>query len=629
VTVVGVGDMSGDVFGNGMLLSKTLKLVAAFDHRDIFLDPDPDPARSWAERKRLFDLPRSSWQDYDKGLISEGGGVLSRSSKAIPLSPQARTLLRLDEDQATPAEVMSAILKAEVGLLWFGGIGTYVRATSETDDQAGDRANDPIRITGAEVHAQVIGEGANLGCTQLGRIEAARRGVRLNTDAIDNSAGVNTSDVEVNIKIALNLPERDGRLTREARNQFLAGMTDEVGRLVLRNNYLQPLAISLAQRRGANDIGFVQRLMRMQEQEGRLDRTVEFLPDDATLDERALHGEGLTRPEIAVLLAYAKLALHDQLLESRVPDDPYLARELERYFPAEMRERFPDAIASHRLRREIIATQLANAIVNRGGPTVLARLLDQTGADAPTIARAYAATRDSFGLTELNAAIDVLDGVVPGAFQLTLYAELQDLLMSRIAWFIRNVDLASDSLDAVVGLYRDDIAEVERILPETLSATPRETWRTRADSLASQGVPADLATRLAALQDLVAAPDIVIVAQRTGRPIAEIAATHFAIEALFQLGSVAGKAREIAVSDYFDRLALDRAIDGVASAHRKLTAEVAGRGESGPEGVASWSASRGSEVSRIRTAVDSIFASGLTLSKLTVAASLLGDLARG
>ncbi|MDQ4134969.1 MAG: NAD-glutamate dehydrogenase, partial [Pseudomonadota bacterium] len=628
VTVAGVGDMSGDVFGNGMLLSRTIKLVAAFDHRDIFLDPDADPEASFKERERLFNLPRSSWADYDKALISQGGGVFSRQSKAIPLSQKVQALLGLEGAEATPAAVMRAILKAPVGLLWFGGIGTYIRASTETDEEVGDRANDPIRITGADIRAKVIGEGANLGATQRGRIEAARRGVRLNTDAIDNSAGVNTSDVEVNIKIGLATPERDGHLSGDARNALLAEMTDEVARLVLRNNYLQTLAISLAERRGVGDLGFARRLMHNLEAEGRLDRTIEFLPDDTVLSERALRGEGLTRPEIAVLLAYAKLSLHDQLLDSPVPDDPYLARELERYFPAEMRERFPDAIAAHRLRREIIATQLANAIVNRGGPTVVTRLVDQTGADAPTLAAAYAATRDSFGLIELNAGIDALDGILPGALQLRLYSDLQDLLMSRIVWFIRNVDLKAGSLDAVVGTYRTGIAQVEGCLDGVLSATALSAWEARTAALTAGSVSVDLARRLAALPDLIAAPDIVLVAGRTGRGVLDIARTHFALEALFQLGTLIGAAREIVTTDYYDRLALDRAIDTVAVAHRNLTAEAATEGGSGGDAVAAWNGRRGGDAERIRAAVDGIMASGLTLSKVTVAASLLADLAK-
>jgi len=628
VTVAGVGDMSGDVFGNGMLLSRSLKLVAAFDHRDIFLDPNPDPETSFKERERLFSLPRSSWQDYDKALISQGGGVFPRSAKSIPLSPEVRTLLDLDKAEATPAEVMTAILKADVGLLWFGGIGTYIRSSSETDEQVGDRANDAIRITGADVRAKVIGEGANLGATQRGRIEAAQNGVRLNTDAIDNSAGVNTSDVEVNIKIALTAPERDGRLTEDARNTLLADMTDEVAGLVLRNNYLQTLALSLSEQRGLADLGFARRLMQMLEAQGRLNRKVEYLPDDATLTERARRGEALTRPELAVLLAYAKLSLHDELLESAVPDDPYLSKELERYFPAAMRERFPDAIAGHRLRREIIATQLANAIINRGGPTIVARLVDQTGADAPTIAAAYAATRDAFGLTDMNFAIDALDGVVPGKVQLRLYGELQDVLMNRIVWFIRNVDFSSHSLDTIIGAYQAGIAEVERSLHETLSPEASEAWNARATTLIHQGAPEALARRIAALPDLVAAPDIVLTAQKTGKPVVDVARTHFALEAAFRLGALIGAAHDIPVSDYFDRLALDRAIDSIAYAHRGLTAEVSAHDLSGADAVQAWSEKRGADVSRIRGAVDSIVSSGLTLSKITVAASLLGDLAR-
>jgi glutamate dehydrogenase len=421
---------------------------------------------------------------------------------------------------------------------------------------------------------------------------------------------------------------REGRLTEPARNELLADMTGEVARLVLRNNYLQTLAISLSERRGVSDTGFARRLMHNLEQAGRLNRSVENLPDDATLSERALRGEGLTRPEIAVLLAYAKLSLHDALLDSAVPDDPYLARELERYFPNEIRDEFPEAIATHRLRREIIATQLANAIANRGGMTVIARLVDETGADAPTIAAAYAATRDSFGLIELNGEIDALDGIVPGTLQLKLYAELQDLLMSRITWFIRNVDFASVALDAVVGTYGSGIAEVEHALGSALSPAARSALAARAEALSRQSVPEALARRIAALQDLVAAPDIVLVARKTGRSLLDVASSQVAIVALFQLGTHTGGARDITVSDYFDRLALDRAVDGIAVAHRNLTTEAAGLAESGHDAVALWSDKRGADIARIRGAVDGIMASGLTLSKVTVAASLLGDLAR-
>jgi len=467
-TAVGVGDMSGDVFGNGMLLSTATKLVAAFDHRDIFLDPDPDPAASHAERARLFALPRSSWQDYDRKLISAGGGIFPRSLKAIPLTAEIRALLGLERAEATPFEVMTAILKARVDLMFFGGIGTYVRASTEADDQVGDRANDPIRITGGEVRAKVIGEGANLGVTQRGRIEAALAGVKLNTDAIDNSAGVNTSDVEVNIKIALARPERDGRLTEADRNALLAAMTDDVAALVLRNNYLQTLSLSLAERRGAAETGFLVRLMQSLEGRGLLDRAVEFLPDDATLAERTRRGLPLSRPELAVLLAYAKLTLKDDLLATGVPDDPYLARELVRYFPPALRERFPDAIENHRLRREIIATGLANSAINRAGPAAAIRLMDETGAELPSLAMAFAVVRDAYDMSGLNAALDALDNRIDGTLQLKLYARIQDLLLSRVVWFVRNVDF-SPGLEAVVTRFRDGIGQIGAALERSKS----------------------------------------------------------------------------------------------------------------------------------------------------------------
>ncbi|WP_336486723.1 NAD-glutamate dehydrogenase [Methylobacterium nigriterrae] len=627
VTVTGVGDMSGDVFGNGMLLSESLKLVAAFDHRDIFLDPDPDPAASFAERRRLFDLGRSSWADYDRALISRGGGVFPRSLKTIPLSPEARAALGFDQAEATPADVIQAILKAPVDLLWFGGIGTYVRAAAETDEEAGDRANDAVRITGAMLRAKVIGEGANLGLTQRGRIEAARAGVRLNTDAIDNSAGVNTSDVEVNIKIALMAPERDGRLDAEGRNALLVAMTDEVAALVLRNNQLQTLALSLALRRGPAETGFSMRVMQALEAEGRLDRAVEFLPDDAALAERLRRGEGLTRPEYAVLLAYAKLALYDAILASAVPDDPYFDRELQRYFPQALKQRFPDAVRGHRLRREIIATALSNIIVNRGGPALVTRLMDETGADAAAIAKAYAVTRDAFGLMELNLAIDSLDGKISGEAQLGLYAEVQALLSNRIVWFLRNLDLGG-GIAPIVARYREGIAAVQEALPRILDAEGLAEIEARRADLVGRGMAEEPARRLACLKALISAPDIVRIAETDGHSLPEIAATHFAIERAFRLDDLTAEARKVTVSDTFDHVALERAVAGLSRAHRGLTAEVVGDVGAGPEAVEAWAAARGPMLARIRGAVESIAASGLTVSKAVVASSLLADLAR-
>jgi glutamate dehydrogenase len=627
-TAVGVGDMSGDVFGNGMLRERTTKLVAAFDHRDIFIDPSPDPEKTFAERQRLFDLPRSSWQDFDKSLISAGGGVFPRSLKEIDLSPQAQAALGFAQAKATPQEVIRAILKAPVDLLFFGGIGTYIRAASEGDEAVGDRANDAVRITGADLRCKVVGEGGNLGMTQRGRIEAAHRRIRLNTDAIDNSAGVNTSDVEVNLKIALSRPMRDGRLAREERNTLLASLTDDVARLVLRSNYQQTLALSLAERRGLDDLGFQQRMMQTLEARHLLDRAVEFLPDDMELTERRRRSQPLTRPELAVLLAYAKLSLNDDLLDSAVPDDPYLGRELARYFPPAIAEKFPDALTHHRLRREIIATQLTNSMINRGGPTLVVRIADETGAAPERIAAAFAAVRNSYDLIALNTEIEALDNRIAGKLQLDLFAVVQDLLLDRIVWFLRHVDLGR-GLAAVIEHYQGGIATVAAALDRVLGEGARATRAARVAELAGAGVPDTLARRLADLPWLVPAADIVLVADRSGKPVGDVAATYFAAGAYFQIDRIATAARAVPVADYFDRLALDRALDAIGDAECRITGEMMRNGVAGAGAVDAWVKSHGEHVERVRMAVHEIAASGLTLSKLSVAASMLGDLARG
>jgi glutamate dehydrogenase len=625
-TVVGVGDMSGDVFGNGMLREKTMRLVAAFDHRDIFVDPSPDAERTFAERQRLFDLPRSSWQDFDKALISRGGGVYPRTAKEIRLSAEAQNLFGVGE-RVAPQELIRAVLKAPVDLVFFGGIGTYVRAADETDESVGDRANDAVRITGKELRCKVIGEGANLGMTQRGRVEVAFSGIKLNTDAIDNSAGVNTSDMEVNIKIALSIPVRDGRLPMNERNELLAEMTDEVAALVLRNNYLQPLAISLSERRGMEDFGFLQRLMQTLEARGLLDRAVESLPDDMALAERRRRSQSFTRPELSVLLAYAKLSLYEDLLESAVPDEPYLARELGRYFPKEVAEHFPDALEHHRLRREIIATQLGNSMINRGGPSLVVRIADQTGSAPAAIAASFAAVRDSYGMTRLNSEIDGLDNRISGSVQLALYAAVQDLLLDRIVWFLRNVDLSTGLAD-LVSHYRDGIAAVTACLGDVLPEDAARARAARRKELAEARVPDALAGHIADLGPLTAALDIVLVAERTGKPVSEVAATYFAAGAFFRLDRIASAAADIPIADYFDRLALDRARDSIGDAERRLAAAMVANGTVGARAVQVWVEPRRREVERIRTAIHEIAGSGLTLSKLSVAASLLGDLVK-
>jgi len=624
-TVAGVGDMSGDVFGNGMLLEKTIKLVAAFDHRDIFIDPSPDAEKSFAERKRMFELPRSSWQDYDKSLLSKGGGIFPRNAKSITLSEEMKSLLSLQKDSATPAEVMKAILQSKVDLLWFGGIGTYVRASGESDAAVGDRANDAIRIAGSEIGAKVVGEGANLGMTQLGRIEAAARGVRLNTDAIDNSAGVNSSDVEVNLKIALSPPVRTGELQLEDRNKLLAEMTPDVARLVLRNNYLQTLAISLVEREGLADAGFEMQLMRNLERRGLLDRAVEFLPSDMALAERQAKGLGLTRPELAVTLAYAKLTLFDDLIASDVPDDSYFEEELLRYFPHAVTERFRAAVDTHRLRREIIATRLGNSMINRGGPAFVVRVSEETSASAALIAKAYAAVRDSYRLTEVNDQIDALDAKIPGALQLSLYAAVKKLLLDRVVWFVRNADF-SQGLAQTVAHYREGIDLVAENIEGLFPADRRQQLEARIAALVEKSVPEALAKKIALLPEIAPASDIVLIADQTGKKARAVAETYFAAEDYFRLDSVLAAGGGVQLTDHFDRLAFDLALARISASQRRIVAAALSTGKCGREAIEAWVGKHAGNVERARRGVQEIAESGLTLSKLAVAANLISEL---
>jgi len=621
-TAAGVGDMSGDVFGNGMLLSKATKLVAAFDHRDIFIDPDPDPATTWVERKRLFDMGRSSWQDYDTSLISKGGGVFSRQAKSIQLTPEIQALLNIQRAKATPQEVMSAILRMEVDLLWFGGIGTYIRATTETDADAGDRANDPIRITAPDVGAKVIGEGANLGLTQLARIEFGKRGGRCNSDAIDNSAGVNSSDMEVNIKIALGAAVSAGKLTTEQRNIFLAEMTETVAELVLRNNYLQTLSLSLSERRGMEAFPYQARMMRQLEQAGLLNRAVEELPDDMALTEMEKAGQTLTRAEMGVLLAYAKLTLYDDLLESSVPDDAYLERELFRYFPDQMDEPYQLEICGHKLRREIIATMLANSMINRGGATFLTRLKDQTGATSPEIAQCFVAVRNSFGLTDLNNEIDALDNKIDGDVQLDLYTRVQDLFLDQVVWFKRNVDF-SDGLGAAVDRFGTGIEKLRANLASVTSDQQADRINAVVAEFVAAGVPQSLAERVGWFPVEAAIPDAVLVAEDTSSSLEDAAKAFFEVAAHFRIGSMYLLARDLTISDYYDSLALDRAQSILAAAHRRLSGDVIRAG-----GLEKWLAAHETEVQRTLRSVNEILEGDLTVSKFTVASSLLSETSR-
>ncbi|MBK1868328.1 NAD-glutamate dehydrogenase [Aestuariivirga sp. YIM B02566] len=622
-SVIGVGDMSGDVFGNGMLLSREIRLLAAFDHRDIFIDPEPDTEKSFKERERMFALPRSSWQDYDKALISKGGGVFSRSLKAIPLSPEMKKLTGLAGDKATPQELMRALLLVSADLLWFGGIGTYVKASNETQADAGDRANDALRVDADELKVKVIGEGANLGVTQRGRIEFGLNSGRINTDAVDNSAGVNSSDIEVNIKIGLSRAEAQGRLKREARNELLADMTEDVAGLVLRNNYLQTLCLSLALEQGTTENSYAIQLMQRLEKSGELDRKLEALPTDTVVIERDLKGGGLTRPELAVLMAYAKISLFGEIVASDVPDDPYLSRELKRYFPKAMQERFADDIEHHKLRREIIATMLANSMINRGGPSFIAYVLGESSAGPADIAAAYAAARDSFDFLELNTMIDGLDAKVPGTLQNKLYAGLQRLLRWSTVWFLRHEKL-DDGLQQLIERYRDGLAKVEAVLAKTVPAADLEQMKARQSELEKQGVPAKLAAKLASHRFLQRAPDIVKIAERTGAGIDAVAAVLFATASELGVERLIEEGNALRARDLLERQAINRLRAQVFENHRGIVTRIVESKTS----WADWRAKNEARAAAVIENMDTILASKpFDIARYAVAQGTLADLA--
>ena len=628
-TVAGVGDMSGDVFGNGMLLSRKIRLVAVFDHRDIMIDPDPDMATSFAERQRLFNLPRSSWQDYDRSKLSKGAMIVSRNEKSVSLTPEAARVIGLPKGPATPYEIMSAILKAEVDLLWFGGIGTYVRAASETDADVGDRANDPIRVAAAEVRAKVIGEGANLGVTQKGRIAFGLKGGRCNSDAIDNSAGVNTSDVEVNIKIALANAMHEERLTRPKRDKLLASMTDEVAELVLRNNYLQSLAISLTGRRGLANGRELARFMNRLEAEGRLDRKVENLPDEQTMTERYASGHPLTRAEIGVLLSYAKIVLFDALVASDLPDDPWLGALLSDYFPAGMRKAYADDIAKHRLRREIIATVLANHVINRGGPAFVTTLADATGASPADIVKAAIIVRDGFGLPAIWREIDALDTIIPGNRQNELYALTEEVYRAATRLVLK-AGMISGSLEEAASRLQKTMKALKGKALTLLSPAARRDAEDSKARLTEIGVPETLASDLTGLKALVLVPEIAQVADASGENLDRAADTFTGVTETLRIGRLLTPANPVTTADMYEEQALARSLDDISSARRAIAVQVLTDGKGGKAPLNQWLMTHESTLARITGQLSAITESGdLTLARYVLAASLLNDLAVG
>ncbi|WP_159015746.1 NAD-glutamate dehydrogenase [Cognatiluteimonas profundi] len=588
-SVVGIGDMSGDVFGNGMLLSPRIKLLAAFDHRHIFLDPAPEIATSFAERSRLFQLPRSSWEDYNPALISRGGGVHPRSAKSIALTPEVKQALGIDPDVAamSPAELMSAILKAPVDLFWNGGIGTYVKSTAESHLDVGDRANNSLRVDGRELRCKVVGEGGNLGFTQLGRIEAAQHGVLLNTDFIDNSAGVDTSDHEVNIKILLNGEVRRNALTFDARNTLLASMTDEVAGLVLTDNYRQNQAISLMERMSVTRLGSKQHFIRTLESQGLLDRQIEFLPSDAEIAERKARGVGLSRPELAVLLSYSKLVAYQQLLASDVPEDPYLSKELSRYFPEPLQRQYVAAMEQHRLKREIIATAVTNSTINRMGATFLLRMQEDTGRTPGEVAKAFTITRETLDARVLWAQIDALDGKVAEPVQIDALQVIWSLQRSFTRWLLSRPGAIPDIATAV-DRYHDGFREIragENILPPSqrpaYDASLRD-WKAR-------GVPEDLGAQLAALPYLEPCCDIIELARDSAMSPIAVAKVHFRLGDALNLPWLQAQIDALPVDGRWHAVARGVLRDELATQQRALVQQVlAMPGDSSDAQVRHW-----------------------------------------
>ncbi len=603
-TVAGVGDMSGDVFGNGMLLSKHIRLVAAFDHRHVFIDPDPDAASSWAERKRLFDLPRSSWGDYNAMLVSAGGGVWARSQKSIPVSPQARKALGIDagsgSDSLPPAELINAILKAPVDLLYNGGIGTYVKAASETHAAVGDRANDAIRVNGAELRCKVVAEGGNLGCTQLGRIEFALHGGRIYTDAIDNSAGVDTSDHEVNIKILLGLVIADGELTAKQRNTLLAQMTDQVAALVLRDNYFQTQSLSIAGRVSPSLLDAQQRFVQFLEKAGRLDRALEYLPTDEAIAERRAAKLGLAAPERAVLLAYSKMWLYDSFLESSLPEDPWIETALGRYFPQALREAYAGVMPRHPLKREIVATHVVNSMVNRVGSTFVHRLMETTGARVAEIVRAYLLTREIFGYVPLWQAVEALDSKVPDQIQSEMLIEAGRHTVRATGWFLRSRRLA-EPMAQTIERFQPGVETLYAALMKLLDAPARSQLDIQAVRWTQAGVPREIALRVASLDTLFAALDIVEVAEATGRPVPLVAGAYFKVSARLGLAWLRDRIGQVPGDSHWQTLAKSAMRDDLAGLARTLSANVVA-GATGADGadalVARWEGSSRDAIER-------------------------------
>ncbi|MEV5966599.1 NAD-glutamate dehydrogenase [Kribbella sp. NPDC051952] len=630
-TVVGVGDMSGDVFGNGMLLSEHIRLVAAFDHRHIFLDPNPVAASSFTERRRLFDLPRSSWADYDASLISAGGGIFPRTDKAIPISAEVRDALGLEGSPAklTPAELMNAILKAPVDLFWNGGIGTYVKSSTESNADVGDKANDAIRINGVDLRARAVGEGGNLGFTQLGRIEYAAGGGRINTDFIDNVAGVDTSDHEVNIKILLDKVVADGDLTEKQRNDIIASMTDEVGALVLKSNYRQNIALANAGAQAAALMHVHQDWVRRLEKQGLLDRELEFLPSVAEFKRRKADGRGLTSPELSVLMAYTKIVLEAELLQTALPDDPFLAHKLASYFPKAMQERFADQIQSHQLRREIITTQVVNEFVNTSGITAFHRLSLETGGSVEDVVRGNLAASRIFAQPELLSTNAELDHIVDAATQTHMRLETRTLVERATRWLVSNRRPPLDIAE-LIEFFGPGIAKLTTALPDVLRGRELALFEQRREALVQKGVPADFATRIAVLPPAYAGLGVVETASQDDIDILEVAKVHFALGERLQLGRFLERIIGLPRTDRWQTMARAALRDDLHAVHARLTRQVLATTDASAEPedrVITWQDQNAAALARAATMLEEIVdTEGPELAHLSVGLRLVRTL---
>jgi glutamate dehydrogenase len=635
-TVAGIGDMSGDVFGNGMLLSRHIKLVAAFDHRHVFLDPSPSPEASFAERQRLFALPRSSWADYDASLISAGGGIWPRSAKSVPLSAQARAVLGLDEGvlALSPDEVISAILAAPVDLLWNGGIGTYVKASRETHADAGDRSNDAVRVDAARLRCKVVGEGGNLGLTQAARIEFALAGGLVNTDFIDNSAGVDTSDHEVNIKILLSAldsrsgPPADGEQAGHERGRLLHEMTDEVAAHVLAHNDAQNMALAVARYQAPRLLHVHARYIRQLVRDGRVSLAQDGLPGEKEIAERRSAGGGLTAPELAVLLAHTKIDATADVLGSELPDDPYLRAELARYFPAPLRTRFAAQMSGHRLRREIITTSLVNQMVDTGGTTFLFRLAEETGASVPELTSAWLAARDVFGMPAFWRQLDELAASIDVEARIGVVLEARKLVERATRWLVVNRRPPFD-IAATVGSLHAGVATVRSAIPKLLAGRDLASFDERRAAFASQGVPAGLADEVAAMVPSYSACDIVHSASMTGHGVEETAAVYFALADRLQLGRLRDLIVALPREDRWASMARSALRDDLYAAHAALTRDVVAIGGAGSvaDRLAAWEARNAAAIGRAAATLGEIWQSEFfTFTTMSVASRVVRTL---